>query len=154
MVVGHRRLHCRHRGDERGVLRRFGNRLAVEKNIDDSLLDVPLPRLVVQTLIENAVEHGIAPAGGGRIQLNVFRQAEQLVIEVLNNGKPLAHDDLTRMRAMLDDRQPADGHLGVRNVNQRLRLIFGNRAGLSFSLDTHGNTVATIREPLEAHEAS
>ena len=132
----------------------FGNRLAVEKNIDDSLLDVPLPRLVVQTLIENAVEHGIAPAGGGRIQLNVFRQAEQLVIEVLNNGKPLAHDDLTRMRAMLDDRQPADGHLGVRNVNQRLRLIFGNRAGLSFSLDTHGNTVATIREPLEAHEAS
>lgn len=130
----------------------FGNRLTVLRNVDEALLDTPLPRLVVQTLIENAIEHGIAPAGGGQIQLNVFRQGEQLVIEILNSGKPLTHDQLTALRAMLDDRQPADGHLGVRNVHQRLRLIFGGNAGLTFDVDTHSNTVATIREPLNPAE--
>jgi sensor histidine kinase YesM len=49
---------------------------------------------------------------------------------------------------MLADSAPADGRLGIRNVNQRLRLIFGEQAGLEFSQDAHGNTVATIRQPL------
>lgn len=130
----------------------FGNRLTVLKNIDESLLDVRLPRLVVQTLIENAVEHGVAPTGGGRIELNVFCREAQLVIEVVNNGKRLEPEGLSHLRAMLDDRQPADGHLGVRNVNQRLKLIFGVRAGLTFDVDAHGNTVATIHQPLHAIE--
>ncbi|MDD3411358.1 MAG: histidine kinase, partial [Eubacteriales bacterium] len=52
----------------------FGKRLTVEKSVDERLLDVPVPRLVVQTLIENAVEHGVAPAGGGCIRLNVFER--------------------------------------------------------------------------------
>jgi signal transduction histidine kinase len=130
----------------------FGARLTVLRNVDEALLATPMPRLVVQTLIENAVEHGIAPAVGGCIQLNVFRQEEQLVIEVLNSGKPLTPDQLHALRAMLDDSCPADGHLGVRNVNQRLKLIFGGSAGLTFDVDTHGNTVATIREPLHPME--
>lgn len=126
----------------------FGNRLTVLKNIDPTLRDTPLPRLVVQTLIENAVEHGIAPGGGGCIQLNVFSQADQLVIEVLNNGTALSPTALASLRTKLDDCSPADGHLGIRNVNQRLKLIFGDRAGLSFHVDERGNTVATIREPI------
>jgi two-component system sensor histidine kinase YesM len=130
----------------------FGARLTVLRNVDEALLATPLPRLVVQTLIENAVEHGIAPAGGGCIQLNVFRHEEQLVIEVLNSGKPLTPDQLHALRAMLDDSRQADGHLGVRNVNQRLKLIFGGSAGLTFDVDTHGNTVATISEPLHPVE--
>jgi len=130
----------------------FGNRLTVQENIDDSLLDVPLPRLVVQTLIENAVEHGVAPAGGGRIELNIFSKEDQLVIEVMNNGKKLELDELAHLRAKLDDRQPADGHLGIRNVNQRLKLIFGERSGLTFDVDAHGNTIATIHQPLQVNE--
>ena len=122
------------------------------KDIDDTLLDVPLPRLIVQTLIENAVEHGVAPAGGGCIQLQVFRQADHLVIEVLNSGKVLTQTQIAQLSAMLDDPKPTDGHLGIRNVNLRLKLIFGEKAGLSFSVDSHGNTVATIHQPLQPSE--
>ena len=130
----------------------FGQRLTVQRNVDEALLSTPLPRLVVQTLIENAVEHGIAPAGGGQIGLAVLRQGEQMVIQVSNSGKPITPQQLTALRTMLDERTPADGHLGVRNVNQRLRLIFGDNAGLTFEVDTQGNTVATIRQPLHPVE--
>ena len=107
-----------------------------------------MPRLMMQTLIENAVEHGVAPAGGGRIELNVSCQVEQLVIEVINNGQRLTDEQLARLRSIVSDTKPADGHLGIRNISQRLRLIYGEKAGLFFSIDSHGNTVATIRQPL------
>ncbi|HNW85761.1 MAG TPA: histidine kinase [Candidatus Limiplasma sp.] len=132
----------------------FGKKLTVYKNIDESLLEAPLPRLVVQTLIENAVEHGIAPAGGGKIELNVFRRERQLRIEVLNSGKRLDSEELARMCAMLDDREPSDGHLGIRNVNQRLQLIFGRQAGLLFDVEAHGDTLATLYLPIGATEQS
>lgn len=130
----------------------FGNRLTVTRQVSADVLEVPLPRLVVQTLIENAVEHGVAPAGGGHIDLNIFLRETELVVEVINNGKRLTDTDIRHLHAMLEDRQPADGRLGIRNVNQRLRLIFGEAYGLRFSLDAHGNTVATIRQPLTAIE--
>lgn len=126
----------------------FGERLTVEKDVDAAMLDTPLPRLVVQTLIENAVEHGIAPAGGGRIRLRVWRSGDELAIEVVNNGKLLTADELDRLRAMLLEPVSADGHLGIRNVNLRLQLIFGEAAGLRISLNGQGETVAAIRQPL------
>jgi len=127
----------------------FGESLTVEKNVKEALLDVQLPRMMVQTLIENAVEHGIAPAGGGHIALNIFSRGGQMIIEVVNNGKKLTAGQLADLRSLLNDRHPAEGHLGVRNVNQRLKLIYGGQAGLTFHLDAHGNTVAAITLPLE-----
>lgn len=126
----------------------FGERLTVEKAVDAALLDTPLPRLVVQTLIENAVEHGVAPAGGGRIRLRVWRSGDALAIEVVNNGKPLTAAELTRIHAMLDGPASTDGHLGIRNVNLRLQLIYGEAAGLRIFINEQGETVAAILQPL------
>ena len=130
----------------------FGKKLTILKSVDPRLSDVPVPRLVVQTLIENAVEHGVAPAGGGCIRLNVFKREGQLIIEVRNDGKRLTKDDLARLSALLLDKADAKGHLGVRNVDLRLRLIFGAAAGLTFSLDPQGDTVAAIHQPLKVPE--
>jgi len=126
----------------------FGEKLTVLRSVEEAVLPVPVPRLIVQTLVENAVEHGVAPAGGGQIALNAFRRWDWLMIEVVNSGRRLTAQQLAALRAMLGDRQPAGGHLGVRNVNQRLKLIYGEKAGLDFSVDAHGNTVATVRLPI------
>lgn len=127
----------------------YGDRLTITQNVNPKLLDVPIPRLVVQTLVENAVEHGIAVSGGGWIELNVFARGGHMLIEVINNGKPLSADDLKRIRAILNDKQTDDSHIGIRNVNQRLRLIYQDQAHLTLRVDGRGNTVATIRLPLE-----
>jgi sensor histidine kinase YesM len=110
--------------------------------------------MVIQTLLENAIEHGIAPAGGGRIRLNVFSDAAFLHVEVLNNGKQLTKEDLEKISALIKEEGSGEGHVGIRNVSQRLRLIYRGRASLHIAQDSHGDTVATIVIPLEKGPAA
>jgi two-component system sensor histidine kinase YesM len=128
---------------------RFGDRLTIYKDVNPVLLAHKLPRMVIQTLLENAIEHGIAPSGGGRIRLNVFSDAAFLHVEVLNNGKQLTKDDREKITALISEEGSGEGHVGIRNVSQRLRLIYRGRASLRITQDSHGETVATIVIPLD-----
>ncbi len=126
---------------------RFGDRLRVEKRIDPDLADALVPRLVIQVLTENAVEHGIGPAGGGRITLLARREGARLLLEVRNDGKPLAPEELRRMQSLLSGQGETEGHIGIRNVNLRLELLFPGKAGLAFRQEPDGATVAAIHMP-------
>ncbi len=128
---------------------RFGDRLSVFKTVQESLEDSLIPRLVIQTLVENAIAHGIEPAGGGRILLNIFARKGQLVIEVVNNGKGLTAEDRKRISKLLTEDTENPEHLGICNVARRLRLLYGSVASLSIGTDAHGETVATLCIPLE-----
>lgn len=127
---------------------RFGDRLTVWKNVPETLLDTQVPRMMIQTLLENAIEHGIEPAGGGRIFVNIFRQMDTLVIEVINNGKTLSQEDRLRITKLLGDDTDTGEHLGIRNIARRLRLLYGDSASLTITSDAHGDTVSAIRLPL------
>ncbi|NLG24343.1 MAG: histidine kinase [Clostridiales bacterium] len=131
---------------------RFGDRLAVARDVDPSLLDAPVPRLAIQTLLENAVEHGIAPVGGGAIRLSASARDGLLLIDVTNTGA-LSAEDQSRIRRLLDD----DGRgvegklserLGIRNIDRRARLIYGERASLMLTPDA-GGTLARLSLPMD-----
>lgn len=127
---------------------RFGKRLEVKKELDASLLDQEIPHLIIQTLLENAVEHGIAPAGGGQICLNIHRYETQLIIEVLNSGRGLDQQDRERIsRLLADEETQASEHMGLRNIAQRLRLLYGDKAQLTITQDKQGRTVARLQLP-------
>ena len=128
---------------------RFGEKLTVEKEIDPLALSCVLPRLAVQTLLENAVEHGIAPAGGGHIRLMIALDA-RLTLRVVNDGQPVTDEQLQKMRALLSENGGADGHVGLRNIAQRLRLLFGADAGITADRTQKGETVITISVKREA----
>lgn len=68
------------------VKERFGKRLAVDTDIPRELMDCLVPRLILQPVIENAVEHGIGPSGQGQVALRGFREGERLILEIENNG--------------------------------------------------------------------
>lgn len=127
---------------------RFGDRLTIHKDVDvDGCGRALVPLLVIQALVENAVEHGISPAGGGRIALSVKRAGDAVFIAVENDGAALSDEALDRMRRLMLEDAPDEGHIGIRNVSQRLRLLFGDKAGLDFSRGEGGTTVARIRLP-------
>ena len=128
----------------RFVRLRFGEKLEVEEDVDPGLLGRTIPPLFVQTLLENAVEHGIAPAGGGRIRLSIREDGGEVRISVTNSGKRLSDDELSRIRSKLDDAESSPG-LGLRNIQQRLKLIYGEDASLTIDRDANGDTVASIR---------
>lgn len=95
---------------------RLGERLTVSREIEESMLGCQIPRLMLQPIIENAVEHDISRSGGG------------LCFEI-EHERQLSDSDWDSVRRSLDSGKPFDperqhgGSVGIRNVNQRLRLI-------------------------------
>ena len=126
---------------------RFGDRIRTEEAIDPEARQALVPRLMIQVLVENAVEHGVSPAGRGLIRLRVRRTAGELLISVTNDGKRLTQEDLERIRRLLELDEPNQGHIGIRNISQRLQLLFPGKAALSIGLSETGDTFAAIRMP-------
>ena len=134
------------------ISERFGKRLTVRKEIDPELLDLYVPRLMLQPIIENAVEHGIQPQQKGEIVIRVFREGENLVVEVENNGRMTQEDEERIARLLSDDADvsgESSGNLGIRNVNQRLKIIYGEKSGLSIKMNSQGRAVSRILIAIE-----
>ncbi len=130
---------------------RFGHRLSIEYQIDNSLLEYTIPRMVLQPLIENAIVHGLEPSGGGKLILNISREDHWVNISVINDGKPLSPADFSHIELLLtqpvDHNDPRSQRLGIRNVNERLVLLYGDEAALHFESDSLGRTVCRFRIP-------
>lgn len=132
---------------------RYGDRLAVHEDFDESAMNAVVPLLTLQPLLENAVQHGIEPAGGGEIELSGLRAGNLLELKIANSGKPLGEEDWKKIRlAMAGDNQEGH-HLGLANICTRLRLIYGGRAALDIAADERGRTVVQLKIPLEEGEA-
>lgn len=80
---------------------RFGDRLASRIDAAPEAMEARLPALTIQPLIENAVEHGVAPAGGGGIDLRCALRGEVLALEVTNTGRAPSAEDRRRIDAAL-----------------------------------------------------
>jgi two-component system LytT family sensor kinase len=96
---------------------RFGPSLVVDKQLDEQSLDSIVPSMILQPLIENSIKHGLArKMGEGRITIRSSRHSGHASIEVIDNGLGMPDDRL--------DASTGTG-IGLRNVNERLRVIYG-----------------------------
>lgn len=132
------------------IKQRFGKKICFEKELDESLLEILVPRLIIQPIIENAVEHGRS-GGQAKIVLNIFRDGNRLVIRVINDGV-LTKEDRERIDQLLDGKVEAERSvsLGIRNVNKRLKIIYGENFGLTIKNDNEGHTVSTLVVGMQA----
>ncbi len=116
------------------VKQRFGQRLTVDVQLPEDLMGYRVPRLILQPVIENAVEHGVGPAGQGRVSLRGFRQGEFLILEIENDGglSPRDEEHISRLLSPnYDMAGEPSGNIGIANVNLRLRILYGPGCGLS-----------------------
>jgi two-component system, LytTR family, sensor kinase len=96
---------------------RFGPQLKVEKQISPDTLDVIVPSMILQPLVENSIKHGFSrKVGGGRIVIRSVRQNSHAIIEVEDDGLGMTED---RLNTALSD------GIGLSNVNERLGVIYG-----------------------------
>ena len=96
---------------------RFGPQLKVEKQISPDTLDIIVPSMILQPLVENSIKHGFSrKVGGGRIVIRAVRQNGHAIVEVEDDGLGMTEDRL--------DTALTDG-IGLSNVNERLSVIYG-----------------------------
>lgn len=136
------------------ISQRFGDKFRCTKQIDERLLRVQVPRLIIQPIVENAVEHGMDITEQGRLELRLFERKDgYLCIEVEDNGH-LTKEDRERINRILSqDSELAKEtrvSLGIRNVDQRLKMIYGPDCGLFIKGSEMENTVSTILLKMDA----
>jgi two-component system, LytTR family, sensor kinase len=113
---------------------RFGEHLKFVKRVDFSCLDVVVPPMILQPLVENAVKYGIAPKdGGGTIYLTVKRVNQMIFFEVKDDGLG------SNAKKVMDG---SSSGVGIKNTDQRLRSIFGSGSGLRIHSNEWGYSVS------------
>lgn len=134
---------------------RFGQRLQTEKVIDESLLWIHVPQLILQPLIENAILHGIEKVKSGKITIHIYHDDENVYLDVINTGKNLDEKTITRIQGLLagDESNALRGSgrhtsIGISNVNKRIKLVYGEKYGLSVSILEEERFLSKITIPL------
>ena len=128
------------------IRERLGESFCVHKQIDESLLSRQVPRLILQPIAENAVEHDLARHGGGNLWLRVYRAGHRLVLEVEHDGS-MTEKDRERIADQLEGEGEISSSVGIRNVSKRLKLIYGKEGALSMDETDHGTILARISFP-------
>ena len=102
---------------------RFGNRLLVQWDIDTDL-DVFLPPLSVQPLVENAVKHGILKRkNGGTVYIHIKKQSDHIKVSVSDNGKGMTENEVSEL--FIEKKSLERTSVGLRNVDRRLKQLYG-----------------------------
>jgi hypothetical protein len=126
---------------------RMGARLQVKLDLPDDLRTVPVPPLLLQPLVENAIKHGLEPhVQGGLITVAAQREGARLLLAVRDTGAGLGGQTA----------DTAGPQFGLAHVRQRLRTLYGQQATLTLqtATDGDGGTLALVRLPMPTSTAS
>jgi two-component system LytT family sensor kinase len=121
---------------------RFGaDKLRVEKHIDPQTLDVLVPSILLQPLIENSIKHGLEPRiHGGTVTLRSRLQGDRVMIEVADDGVGIV------ARPASEFRREGDG-IGMKNVRERLEVLYGTEARFTVVSNPGRGTLVSIELP-------
>jgi two-component system LytT family sensor kinase len=132
---------------------RFGDKLKVVKEIAPDTLDVVVPGMLLQPLIENSIKHGLEPRiSGGTVTLRSRITAERrLMVEVEDDGVGMAPEriDVSLVSGLV---RPGNG-IGVRNVRERMQVLYGDLATVEINSRPGRGTKVTLLMPILDAEA-
>ena len=115
---------------------RMGPRLALQIEVPDTLKSIAFPAMMLQTLVENAIKHGLEPKSGGGTVWIIARQVDDaLAVTVADDGQGF-------------NVQSSGTGIGLKNVRERLRLAYGNAASFNIVANFPTGVAATINVPV------
>ncbi len=137
---------------------RYTDKLKVYWDISPDILECMMVRLSIQPLVENSISHGLrAKRYEGTIRISGRLIEDMVVISVEDNGVGMTEEKIQELNQELRREYNLDSdHIGVRNVNQRMKLLFGEKSGIIVSARENGGGVAVTmifpRQPLRTME--
>ena len=132
---------------------RFKNKFVYTIDAEDDVMELVSLKLMLQPLVENAIYHGMEfMDGDGEICVKVYREDAELWFRISDNGLGMTEE---QTRSLLDEQNHISSKrgsgIGVKNVNERIRLYFGESYGLAIWSEPDEGTVITIHLPALAY---
>lgn len=128
---------------------RYGNRFKLEQEIDGALLDFRVPCLFLQPIVENCIIHGLADSDEtGRILISAIKEGNTIRLRIMDNGKGMEPSEISRIMDVNNEDKGRFTNIGVRNVDERVKLIYGSDYGVKITSELGIGTTVEIMLPL------
>ena len=135
---------------------RFKNKFDYEFDIAEDVLELPSLKLMLQPLVENAIYHGMEfMDGDGMIMVKAWRKEDELYLSVADNGLGMTEDKV--LMILMGKSTSGNGRgsgIGVKNVNERIKLYFGEAYGLTIDSEPDEGTTVIIHLPAKDEKES
>lgn len=118
---------------------RFGNKFEVFYNVEPEVLKKKILRFILQPIVENAIIHGLSPcSNNGTLEISIYREEDFLCVKVEDDGIGMPQDKVDELNEYINSPKPPNGDnrtksIGVRNVNQRIKLSCGEKYGVTIT---------------------
>ncbi len=127
---------------------RIGFNIFMNYKLENDLLGCKIPKLLLQPIIENAIFHGIESRKKGSITLICFSKADDIIIEIIDDGVGMSEETVTALLSSQKNLYSSSfSSIGIKNVNDRLKLYFGQKYGLEITSSIGIGTSVIIRMP-------
>lgn len=141
---------------------RFKKRLSYVIDVEDELLNINIIKLVLQPIVENGIRHGFEDRNGnGRIEIRGYRKEERIYIYIKDNGRgmseeeveglmekinePLKRKNINEVKAAEERKMREEGnHVGLRNINLRIKMYYGEDYGIFIKSKPMEGTIVTV----------
>jgi len=122
---------------------KYNNAFKIIRNIDHTILECKVPRLIIQPFVENAIVHGLSNnSGNGEISIIGFVEAGTIKFQIIDNGIGMTDEEI---RKVSDNK--SDQHIGIHNVDQRIKLYYGEDYGVHIESQKYKGTKVAITVP-------
>lgn len=130
---------------------RFGDRIQYKIEVEEQLQNIAIMPLLIQPIVENAFVHGLeSKEGAGILKITARKEEEDISIVVEDNGVGIEEERLEELLKSMNDMDELDrSHIGLSNVNQRIKLLYGNEYGVTIHTVLNEGTMVTISLPLK-----
>jgi two-component system sensor histidine kinase YesM len=130
---------------------KFAGRIQICVDVDEKFLDCKMVKLVVQSLVENAIQHGMEDKEGmGNISVWAEQKEKNLYLHVEDDGAGADEDEIRRM--IYEQGDIGEGAFALKNIHDRIQMQFGKEYGLVFESMINVGTVVTVKIPYETEE--
>ena len=131
---------------------RYEDKFQVAYNIEERTLEAMLPKITLQPIVENAIYHGIKPTNKKcTLTISSFLSEDKVIIEINDNGAGMEEERSNSINNELQTEYiKEENHIGIKNVNQRIKLSFGEDYGIEIKSKVNVGTRIIISIPSDS----
>lgn len=126
---------------------RYGDRLSYAVNMEERAKEVPIPKLLIQPMIENAIKYGYEGKDHLHVSISAYMREKEMVLVCEDNGAGMKKETEEEILKLLSEDAESSSHLGLYNIHRRLKLRYGEEAGIEIISSEGAGTRVEVSVP-------